>query len=208
MSLQLLDSLSLPGDPAKANEDAFGHDASAALVIDGATVLGDNLMPGPSDAAWIAQFGARRLLAHLKDGDAPQVALENALADTDKSFTALRRHPVQEKWQTPCASMMVAAETSEGIEFLWFGDCAALIGDGPSVSVIGETIAKRGQELVGRVRARNRDVTHRAAGAADQQFAIRAHPAGMQPIAMRRARASSIFRSSLCCSRLADLYSK
>ena len=69
MRLELLDLLSLPGDPAKPNEDAFGHDAVAAVVIDGATPLGDGLMPGPSDAAWIAQFGARRLMAHLRDGD-------------------------------------------------------------------------------------------------------------------------------------------
>src|SRR5581483_3890732 len=33
-----------------------------------------------------------------------------------------------------------------GLEFLWFGDCAALIAEGGKVSVIGETIAKRGQE--------------------------------------------------------------
>ena len=152
MGLRLLESLSLPGDSAKPNEDAFGHDSVAALVLDGATPLGDPLMPGLSDAAWIAQFGARRLMAHLKDGDAPRDALAHALADTDKSFSALRRHPVQEKWQTPCASMMLATrtETSRGggrpLEFLWFGDCAALIGDGASVSVIGETISKRGQE--------------------------------------------------------------
>ena len=112
MSLVLLDSLSLPGDPAKANEDAFGHDASAALVIDGATPLGEGLMPGPSDAAWIAQFGARRLLAHLKDGHGARKALRAALADTQKSFEALRRHPPQEMWQTPCASMMLAVEAS------------------------------------------------------------------------------------------------
>ena len=146
MVLRLLESLSLPGDPAKPNEDAFGHCMVAALVLDGATPLGDPLMPGLSDAAWIAQFGARRLMAHLKDGDAPRDALTHALADTDKSFTALRRHPIQEKWQTPCASMMMVAETLEGIEFLWFGDCAALIAEGSQVSVIGETIAKRGQE--------------------------------------------------------------
>src|ERR1700739_3691262 len=129
MTFLLLDHLSLPGDPAKANEDFLAQARNAALVIDGATPLGDPLMPGPSDAAWIAQFGARRLLAHLKDGGAPRGVLRFALADTEKTFTALRRHPVQEKWQTPCASMMLAAEVDEGMEFLWFGDCAALIGD-------------------------------------------------------------------------------
>ena len=41
MNLEVLESLSLPGDPAKANEDAFGHVGDDAVVIDGATPLGD-----------------------------------------------------------------------------------------------------------------------------------------------------------------------
>jgi len=147
MALELLDSFSLPGDPAKPNEDAVGHDAAAAVVLDGATPLGDGLMPGPSDAAWIAQFGARRLLAHLRDGDGARKALRGALADTQKSFEALRRMPPQEIWQTPCASMMLAVPGEEGVEFLWYGDCAALIqqGDG-AVTVVGETFDKRAAE--------------------------------------------------------------
>jgi hypothetical protein len=174
MSLDVLEHLSLPGDPAKANEDAFGHGAGAAVVIDGATPLGDSLMPGPSDAAWIAQFGARRLMAYLREGDGARKALRATLGDAQKSFEALRRHVPEEMWQTPCASMMLAfcapsalriASAATGtspasaltraqgrvggasVEFLWFGDCAALIkqGDAP-VTVIGETFDKRAAE--------------------------------------------------------------
>jgi len=182
MTFQLLDQLTLPGDPAKANEDFLAQGAGAALVIDGATPLGDSLMPGPSDAAWIAQFGTRRLMAHLGQGDGARKALRDALADAQKSFEALRRHPPEEMWQTPCASMMLAVATDidqppprarsaqEGevavagpraresrrgleIEFLWYGDCAALVkqGDGP-VTVVGETLDKRAAEA-GRARA-------------------------------------------------------
>jgi serine/threonine protein phosphatase PrpC len=147
MSLVLLDSLSLPGDPAKANEDSFGHDAGAGVVIDGATPLGDSLMPGPSDAAWIAQFGARRLMAHLRDGHGARKALRAALADTQKSFEALSRHPPEEMWQTPCASMMLAVPDEGEVEFLWFGDCAALLSHGDAaVTVVGESFDKRGAE--------------------------------------------------------------
>jgi len=147
MNFEVVASLSLPGDPAKANEDAFGHGNKAAVVIDGATPLGDSLMPGPSDAAWIAQFGARRLMAHLREGDGARKALRAALADTQKSFEALRRHEPQEMWQTPCASMMLAVAAESGVELLWFGDCAALVrqGDAP-VTVIGETFDKRAAE--------------------------------------------------------------
>lgn len=147
MSFELVASLSLPGDPAKANEDAFGHGGNHAVVIDGATPLGDSLMPGPSDAAWIAQFGARRLMAHLRDGDGARKALRATLADTQKSFEALRRHEPEEMWQTPCASMMLAVSGESGVELLWFGDCAALVkqGDAP-VTIIGDTFDKRAAE--------------------------------------------------------------
>jgi hypothetical protein len=150
MRFELLDSLSLPGDPAKPNEDAFGHDPGAAVVLDGATPLGDALMPGPSDAAWISQFGARRILAHLRDGDGARKALRGAMADTQRSFEALRRHEPEDVWQTPCASMMLAVPAEGSIEFLFFGDCAALVkqGDEP-VTVVGEAFDKRAVEAQG-----------------------------------------------------------
>src|SRR3954471_7768162 len=134
LTFELLDQLSLPGDAAKPNEDALGyggnaagHAGNAALVMDGATPLGEGLMPGPSDAAWIAQFGARRILAHLRDGEGGRKALRGALADAQKSFEALRRHPPEEMWQTPCASLIVAVAGEGSVEFLSFGDCAALV---------------------------------------------------------------------------------
>ena len=148
MSLILLDQLSLPGDAAKPNEDAFAHLDHAALVLDGATPLGPSLLPGPSDAAWIAQFGARRLAAHLKDGDASQDALKHALADAEKSFTGLTREPIREKWQTPCASLMMAVERGKKseIEFCWFGDCAAIVEQDGQIEAVGETLEKRQEE--------------------------------------------------------------
>src|SRR5581483_7934689 len=151
MTLTLLDSLSLPGDAAKPNEDAFGHDGGAALVLDGATPLGPSLIPGASDAAWIAQFGARRLMAHLKQGEAADAALAAALAETEKSFTALARGPVREKWQLPCASMMMVVESETELQFFSFGDCAALAEGKDGLVTIGETLEKRQQEA-GRAR--------------------------------------------------------
>jgi serine/threonine protein phosphatase PrpC len=147
MTFELLDQLSLAGDPAKANEDFLAQGPHAALVMDGATPLGDSLMPGPSDAAWIAQFGARRLMAHLSEEKSARKALRDALADAQKSFEALRRRPPEEKWQTPCASMMLAVPGDSEVEFLWFGDCAALVKqDDAAVTVVGETFDKRAAE--------------------------------------------------------------
>jgi len=146
MSLELLDQISLAGDAAKPNEDALAFLDRAALVMDGATPLGPSLLPGPSDAAWIAQFGARRLTAHLRDGDAPQLALKHALADAEKSFAGLTREPIREKWQTPCASMMMVVETGPETEFLWLGDCAAIVAQDGEVEIIGESLEKRQAE--------------------------------------------------------------
>jgi Protein phosphatase 2C len=147
MIFRLLDQLSLPGDPSKPNEDFLAQGKAAALVMDGATPLGDSLMPGPSDAAWIARFGARRLMAHLNGGDGARKALRGALTDAQKSFAALRRHPPEEMWQTPCASMMLAVPANGGVECLWYGDCAALLKQGGEpVTVVGETFDKRAAE--------------------------------------------------------------
>jgi len=147
MPFEILDTFSLPGDPLKPNDDAFGHADNAAVVIDGATSLGEPLMPGDSDAAWIAHFGARRLIAHVQGGDAPQDALRHTLADAKKSFEALRRRAPEGKWEMPFASMAFAFEASEGFDFLWFGDCAGLLHRAPdAVETLGESLAAKQRE--------------------------------------------------------------
>lgn len=155
MAFEIVDTLTLPGDPARPNEDALGPGEHAAAVFDGATGLGDMLMPGSSDAAWIAQFGARRLLSHLKNGNSPRKALRNALGDAEESFKGLRRRPPDAQWELPCASMMLAAEWPKEergkLELLWFGDCGALLEAEGEVEVIGDTLAKRAAEA-GRAR--------------------------------------------------------
>jgi hypothetical protein len=147
MPFEILDTISLPGNPLKPNDDAFGHAESAAVVLDGATSLGDPLMPGDSDAAWLAHFGARRLMAHVRDGDAPLGALRHALADAKKSFEALRRHAPKEKWQTPAASMMFVADSADGFDALAFGDCVALVRrPDKTVEIVGEAFDKKAAE--------------------------------------------------------------
>jgi len=178
MKLVVLDSLWLPGDPVKPNEDAFGHDDHAALVMDGATMLGDGLMPGPSDAAWIAQFGARRLLAHLRDGESARKALRGALEDARKSFEALRRMPPEDVWQTPCASMMLVTQAPQGrkgaqLEFLWFGDCGALLSQPQRpVTVLGDTFENRAAEALRAQRLAGEKQLSPAHGLSRQEFLV------------------------------------
>jgi serine/threonine protein phosphatase PrpC len=148
MQFQHLDSISVPGDPTRPNEDSFSHASGFACVFDGATVLGEHLMPGPSDAQWIAQFGARRLRAHAESGlGAPRKMLRAAAGDAEKSFAALRKRAPVETYETPFASLMALFIRGEMIEALWFGDCAAVMKspDG-TVSVVGETLKVRARE--------------------------------------------------------------
>jgi hypothetical protein len=145
--LEVLDSISIPGNPEKPNDDAFGHIDKAAVVMDGATGLGDQLMPGKSDAAWLAAFGARRLMAYAREGASPREAVGAALFDAQTSFEALRKRPPADTWETPFSSMMLVAEDAQGVEALWFGDCAALVKrpDAP-VEIVGDALEKRQNE--------------------------------------------------------------
>lgn len=188
MALERIAAFSLAGDAAKPNEDAFGDGPFAAVVIDGATNLGDALMPGGNDAAWLARFGARRLMAHAGEDKSARKALRDALGDAQKSFDALRRAEPEAMWQLPSAAMMfvkqvqarlpivrvsaqegevvvagsapssraapasgarVASEDRRGstLEFLSFGDCAALVErPGQDALVIGATFENRARE--------------------------------------------------------------
>jgi hypothetical protein len=147
MRFELIDSFSVPADPEKPNEDAFGFSDGAAVVLDGATGLSDPLMPGKSDPAWLAQFASRRLLAHLNDGEDSDTAVRLAMEDAERSFAALRRRAPAETYEVPFASMMLLAERDSGFEALWFGDCAALIKPaGEPVVVLGDALSKRDLE--------------------------------------------------------------
>jgi hypothetical protein len=150
--LTILDSISVPGNPEKPNDDAFAFIDHAAVVMDGATGLGDPLMPGKSDAAWLATFGARRLVAYAREGASPRDAVTAALFDAQTSFEALRRRPPKENYEIPYASMMFVAQTTDRdpgdtLQYLWFGDCAALVSGGSGTTqIIGDALDKRALE--------------------------------------------------------------
>jgi len=147
MKLHVVDSLSLPGNPNKPNEDAFAHRANAAVVLDGATGLGERLLPGPSDAAWLSRFGANRLMAYANDGASAQEAVTAALFDAETSFAQLRRREPVERYEMPFASLMLAILGGSLLDFVWYGDCAALIArPGAPVEIVGEALAKRARE--------------------------------------------------------------
>lgn len=147
MEFEILETLCLPGYPDKPNEDAFAAEPVALAVLDGATPLSEPLLPGKSDAAWLSQFGARRLLSHIKAGDAPRAALRHTLADAEHSFNGLRKRAPKERYELPFASMVFAVPQEGGFDALWFGDCSALVKrPDASVEAVGSAFDRRGAE--------------------------------------------------------------
>ncbi len=147
MQFEFLDALSIPGNPAKANDDAWGQTGGAAVVLDGATNLCESLLPGESDAAWLARFAARRLMAHCQDGAEPHDAVGRALADAERSFLGLRRRPPKRNHENPYASMMFVSACDTGFDALWYGDCAALMQrPAGAAEMIGDAFDKRAAE--------------------------------------------------------------
>lgn len=148
MQLEFLAALSKPGNPAKANDDAFCHADNLAAVFDGATSIGEPVLPVDSDAAWIARKGAQGLLAHADKG--AREALRLALADAERDFLKERLRAPEQGYEIPVSSMMLVAPADSAVECLWYGDCAALIArPGQPVEVVGTAFANRAGEAKG-----------------------------------------------------------
>ncbi len=124
------------------------HAPRFAAFFDGATGLGERLMPGKSDAQWLAQFGARRLAAHAQtDEGGLRDWLRNAAAEAEKSFAALRKRAPAENYEMPFASLIALSLEDGTLDATWFGDCAALIRSGNGAfTMLGETLGKRARE--------------------------------------------------------------
>lgn len=147
MRFELLDSISLPSDPAKPNDDAFAHGGASAVVMDGATGLGEPLLEVPSDAAWVANYGAERLMAHMRVAPDADAALRQALLDTEREFATLRTRAPAQAYEIPVGSMMFVSLVGNRLDARWFGDCAVLIArPGAGVQILGDALAKRDRE--------------------------------------------------------------
>ncbi len=178
MPFEILDTLSLPGDPAKQNEDAFAAEPAALAVLDGATPVAEPLLPGKSDAAWLSQFGSRRLLSHLKAGDAPRAALRHALADAEHSFRGLRKRSPRQRYELPFASMIFAVPNESGFEALWYGDCSALVlRPEAGVEAVGVAFDRRSAEAGEALRYREKTGLP-SVGALDRTEALAMFQAG------------------------------
>ncbi len=118
--LTFVEAMSLAGDRAKQNDDAFGFAGSRAWVLDGATDLDDRpFMGGASDAAWIAHFANAFL--HSTPGEM-RATVSAASASAANVFDTRVAGRTIERWQRPISSLLMLEETETGVVGLDLGD--------------------------------------------------------------------------------------
>jgi serine/threonine protein phosphatase PrpC len=130
--LTLVEAISLAGDRAKQNDDAFGHAGPNAWVIDGATDLHETpLTFDASDASWLARYINLRLTTGV--GNDISAKLREISHGAAQAFATEVRDKPYERWQSPTASVLVVREV--GGNRIYGGDlgdcrCFALDADG------------------------------------------------------------------------------
>jgi serine/threonine protein phosphatase PrpC len=134
--IRILDTITSPGNPERANDDRFGYNEASAFVIDGATGLGDRryIEEAGSDAAWIAEQFAhgfqQDLTRDTKVSDIARTLSVNALA------TFQDRNADVPRYAWPLAAFAMVHATRSGLSFLGLGDsCLFLLRDDGSAGL-------------------------------------------------------------------------
>ncbi len=133
MRLDVLDTINAPGTAGKGGDDRFGYDAAAgrAWVIDGATDVTD-LRPfgrAESGAAWLAEATSSRLMQGPHDRTPARGYFADVIRDladeaVRQSSIPLDRMPLEAR---PIAAAIWMRTIRGGAEFVWAGDCLAIL---------------------------------------------------------------------------------
>ncbi|MGV8938857.1 MAG: hypothetical protein ACOH2J_17195 [Allorhizobium sp.] len=128
--IEIIDTITDPGKPGRANEDRFGYNDDSAFVLDGATGLGERqFMAGfGSDAAWIAEFAALRLAQRLAPTTDPTTLVRVISTEALDAFVAEAGDQPRYAW--PLCSLSALRTTPAGFEYFGLGDsCLYLLHD-------------------------------------------------------------------------------
>jgi hypothetical protein len=169
MQPEIIDSLSLAGDRAKRNDDAFGAAGNRIWVIDGATGLGSRLLPGNSDAAWLARTANRLFHTHHAVRDSDQL-VRIVIEGIRAAFEAERIAAPEARWQLPIASFLLITTSAEEVEAIWLADCRAILSIKDKIITCGETPDGEAEE---------RKLAQRLGKGSDQKFGKGASSASM-----------------------------
>ena len=136
----ILDRISWPGSPARANEDACGASQDWAWVIDTSIFPGTPaIMHETSDAAWLAGFVSRRLsdlAPHAEDGVS---LVRHAMEEARTAFLAIAPEERRDSLTWPIGAMTLVRRRDAALDVWTFGDTTAFVHqpDG-SVTTAGE----------------------------------------------------------------------
>jgi hypothetical protein len=127
--LSILGFVSRQSPHATTNEDAVGFTGSAAWVIDGATGVsdGDPLVPGTTDAAWLAgclSENFRRGFSEL--GADVNAILSAAQGEIEAEYRSLDLASQRSVAEQPSAAFSLAMLSDETLCFVGIGDCSIL----------------------------------------------------------------------------------
>ena len=128
MILTVTDSLTLPGNSQRPNEDASGWTADAAFVIDGATGLGPGLLVGEngSDAAWLSAFAALNMTGMLERGQ-PTADIVRTVNTLVGRFVDCVVSEPPEPWQLPIAGFQMLRIEDGSLVTSGLGDCTLFV---------------------------------------------------------------------------------
>src|SRR5690606_28630269 len=152
--LHILETLTDPGDPAKPNEDAFGHAGSHAWVIDGATDVADGPLIGSETGAhWLAH-AASALFAEnaARYGADPHGPTRFTIEPLALRFARERLRPPNGRHEWPSAAMVLLHAGAGKLACGNFADCGLILleDEGDDARVFGVRHTSRKARAVGR----------------------------------------------------------
>lgn len=133
--LTLIEAISLAGDRAKQNDDAWGKAHDFAWALDGATDLHNApLSREASDAAWLAQALSQTLSTCASPGGASERHLRDTLRTTAELTAFWWRDEGAQgrdvpRWMLPTASLLLVADNHGALQGVDLGDCRCFVLD-------------------------------------------------------------------------------
>ncbi len=145
----VLDRISWPGHPDKPNEDICGVSGDWAWVIDTSIFPGtEPVMPGTSDAAWLARFADERLSNLAPQAQDGATLLRHVMEEARTAYRAVapaERHEDFIAW--PLGAMTLVRRRGNVLDAWTFGDTTAYVRqpDG-TVATLGDAPGLREAE--------------------------------------------------------------
>jgi hypothetical protein len=137
----VLDRISWPGHPDKPNEDICGVSGDWAWAIDTSIFPGTApVMPGKSDAAWLAKFADERLSNLAPQAEDGAALLRHVMEEARTAYRAVAPAERHEDFLTwPLGAMTLVRRRGNMLDAWTFGDTTAYVRqpDGP-VQVLGD----------------------------------------------------------------------